>query len=87
MFAERRPGPLLPLRGERGGGADAAAVEGHDLVGGEARPLMGDQQRGAAAGGVEDVGEHGGGGFRVEPFGGFVQDEDGRVGEQRAGVT
>ncbi len=28
---------------------------------------------------------HGRGGFRVEPVDGFVQDQDGRVGEQRAG--
>lgn len=72
--------------GVRGDGTDPAPVENNDPVGGgEPRLLVGDQQRGAAVGGVEDVGEHGGRGLRVEPLGRLVQDEHRWVGEQGAG--
>lgn len=46
---------------------------------------MGDEERGAPLGGVGDVVDQGVGGRPVEVRGGFVQDEDGGVRQQRAG--
>lgn len=88
--AERTAGLSFSARGAgqfvAGHGTYPAALQGHDLVGGvQARTVVGDQERRAAAGGVEDVGdvgEDGGGGVRIESFGGLVEDQDGRVGER-----
>ena len=46
---------------------------------------VGDDQRGAAARGEVDLGLNGFFGARVERRGGFVEDQDGRILEQRAG--
>ena len=58
----------------------------HDLVHCvEAVWTVGDEQCRAARGCREEVRGDGGGGLVFEVFGGFVEDEHRKVGEQRAG--
>ena len=65
-----------------------AMVEDDDLVEPvESFQLVGDEQEGAAAGGVEQIGDHRGAGFRVEVGGGLVDDQQRRIGEQRPGAA
>ena len=65
---------------------DAAVVEYEDLVGAaDGRKAVGDGEDGAAAHGFVEGVLDGALGFGVEGAGGFVEDEDGRVAQERAG--
>ena len=65
---------------------DPAVVEQHDLVDlVEPVTLVGDEQDGAALGGLQQVRGERPAGFRVEVGGGLVEDQQRRAGEERAG--
>ena len=65
---------------------DPAVVEHHDLVDlVEPVGFVGDEQHGAALGGLHQVRGERPAAVRVEVGGGFVDDQQRRVGEERAG--
>ena len=65
---------------------DLAAIECHDLVDlVEPVGLVGDEQDGAAFGGLQQIGGQRLAGVAVGVGGGFVDDQQRRVGEERAG--
>ena len=69
----------------RAGFDDAAFVHHDDAVGmAHGREAVGNDEHGPSLGDVGHVALHDGLGFVVERAGGFVQDEDARIGEEGA---